>query len=83
MKDKFTMPLTWHNCQSYPPTEPYNSRLLATNGNFVFPVEYDVMDGWYDKDRGCYLPFEMLWEYYWADLEQTVRECTEFKGELL
>lgn len=79
-KKKFKIPIVWHNCYNCPPTEPYNSRLLATNGNFVFSVEYDVINGWYDKDRECYLPFDLLYDYWWADVEQTVRECSEFKG---
>lgn len=79
MINKFTMPLTWHNCYSYPPEEPYNDKLWATDGTWVFPVEYDREEGWYDKGAENYLPFELIWKYWWADLEQTVRGCSEFK----
>ena len=81
MKDKFTMSLTWHNCYYYPPAEPYNDNLWATDGRWVFPVEYDKVHGWRQKGDVDYLPFELIWQYYWADLEQTVRGCLEFKGE--
>lgn len=79
MKNKFKMELTWHNCESYPPSEAHNDRLLATDGLWVFPVRYDRADGWYDVEDGNYLPFELIWKYYWADLNQTVRKCLEFK----
>jgi hypothetical protein len=78
MKNKFAMPLTWHNCQFYPPSERYNNRLLATDGKCVFPVVYDAMDGWWDIESKYYLPFGLLQEYWWADIEQTVRNCLEF-----
>lgn len=81
MKDKFTMPLTWHNCYSCPPEEQWNDKLWATDGNRVFPVVYDRENGWYDKEAREYLPFELIWKYWWADIEQTVRGCSEFKGE--
>lgn len=81
MKNKFKMPLTWHNCQSYPPSEPYNSRLLATDGKRVFLVIYDVMDGWWDAEFKNYLSFGSLRDYYWADIEQTVWDCSAFKEE--
>ena len=79
MKNKFTMSLVWHNCQSYPPSESYNSRLLATDGIRVFPVIYDATDGgWFDVELKVYLPFGSLKDYWWADVEQTVRGCSEF-----
>lgn len=80
MKDKFTIPLTWHNCYDYPPEESWNDSLIATDGQRVFPVKYGKVTGWYDKEAGECLPFELIWEYWWADLEQTVRGCSEFKG---
>ena len=81
MKNKFKMPLTWHNCYSCPPEEPYNNRLWATDGYVVFPVVYDIMDGWWNVESENCLPFELLYDYWWADMEQTVRGCSEFKGE--
>lgn len=83
MKNKFKMELTWHNCQTCPPIEPYNNRLLATNGQRVFLVVYDLMDGWWDMESKIYLPFELLYDYWWADLEQTVWGCSEFKEKWL
>ena len=80
MKNKFTMSLTWHNCQSFPPEESWNEKLWATDGKWVFPVEYDKTRGWYDKEAGEYLPFDMIYDYWWADAEQTVRGCSEFRG---
>lgn len=77
MKDKFKMELTWHNCQSYPPSETHNDRLIATDGLCVFPVRYDYIDGWYDVEADDYLPSELLLKYYWADLNQTVIHCLE------
>ena len=81
MKNKFKMQLTWHNCYDYPPTEPYNDNLWATDGRWVFPVEYDQEHGWREKGEIDYWPLKRFLIYYWADLEQTVRGCSEFKGE--
>ena len=81
MKNKFKMELTWHNCQTYPPSEAYNDNLVATDGTNVFKVKYDRLTGWLNLNTIKPLPFELLWEYWWADLEQTVRGCSEFKEE--
>lgn len=81
MKNKFKMELTWHNCYDFPPEESWNEKLWATDGKYVFPVVYEKARGWYDKEAGDYLPFDLIWEYWWADLEQTVRGCSEFKEE--
>lgn len=81
MKDKFKMELTWHNCYSCPPEESWNEKLWATDGKWVFPVKYYKTRGWYDQEAGEYLPFDMLYDYWWADPEQTVRDCSEFQEE--
>lgn len=81
MKNKFQMPLTWHNCYSCPPEEPWNDDLWVTNGVWVFPAEYIKTRGWYDKNTKECLPFEMLSDYYWADLKRTVRGCPELKED--
>lgn len=41
---------------------------------------YEKARGWYNKETGDYLPFELIWKYWWADMEQTVRDCLEFNG---
>ena len=79
-KKKFVMPLVWHNCYDYPPEESWNEKLWVTDGKYVFPVMYEKARGWYNKEAGDYLPFELIWKYWWADLEQTIRSCSEFKG---
>ena len=81
MNDKFTMPLTWHNCYSCPPSEVYNDKLIATDGTNVFKAKYDKLTGWMNMDIIKYIPFDMVYDYWWADMEQTVRNCSEFKGE--
>ena len=81
MKNKFTIPLTWHNCQSCPPKEPYNYNLIATDGVNVFRAKYDKLTGWTNMDIIKQIPFDMVYDYWWADLEQTVRGYSEFKGE--
>ena len=79
MKDKFKMELTWHNRQSYPPSEAYNSHLIVTDGVNAFRAKYDRLTGWLNLNTIRSLPFDMLYDYWWADVEQTVRECSEFK----
>lgn len=79
MENKFKMPLTWHNCHHYPPTESYNSNLIVTDGTDVFKAKYDKLTGWMNMNTIRRLPFDMLYDYWWADLEQTVRGCSEFK----
>ena len=77
--NKFKMELTWHNCKTCPPEETYNDTLYVTNGQWVRRVEYSIEEGWYDYRVGDYLPFDYLCEYWWADMEQTVRGIKEFK----
>lgn len=76
-KKKFKMPIVWHNCYDCPPEELWNEKLWVTDGKYVFPVTYEKSCGWYNKESGDYLPFELIWQYWWADLEQTVRGCSE------
>ena len=76
---KFTMELVWHNCYECPPEESFNDNLIATDGERVFKVKYDKNVGWFDLDNIKFLPFELLWEYWWADIEQTVHGCSDFK----
>ena len=78
-KKKFTLPIVWHNCYDYPPEESRNEKLWVTDGECVFPVVYDKSSGWYNKEEKDYLPFELTWKYWWADLQQTIKECSEFK----
>lgn len=80
-KKKFTMSLVWHNCKNYPPSESYNANLVITDGNRVFPIVWDYEVGFCNicaNERNCLSPktYEQLW---WADLDQTVRGCSEFK----
>ena len=80
-KRKFVMSLTWHNCRTYPPSEFYNDDLIATDGYFIFPVEYDREKGWWNKETKSSFTIQKQEECYWADLKQTMRGCSEFKDE--
>ena len=75
---KFTMPLVWHNCYECPPEESFNDNLIATDGKRVFKVKYDKNVGWFDLDNVNFLPFELIWAYWWADITQTVHNCCDF-----
>lgn len=75
MVNKFIMELVWHNCEAYPPKEGWNHHLYATDGQYVFRVEYDKTKGWYDTRIFEYIPKERLSQYWWADLQQTVQNC--------
>ena len=79
MIDKFKIPLTWHNCKSYPPKEAINLSLVVTNGNKVYTTSW-YKDVGYHTERGLIKKSELK-KWYWADLEQTVKGCSEFKGE--
>lgn len=81
MKNKFKMELVWHNCQSYPPEEYWNKNLYISDGTYVSGVEYDKQYGWFDQSAGDYISYQELHKYWWADLDQTVRECLEFEKE--
>lgn len=76
---KFKMELTWHNCYECPPEESFNDNLIVTDGKRVFKVKYDKNVGWFDLDNVNFLPFELIWSYWWADITQTVNECSDFK----
>lgn len=77
-KKKFAMPLVWHNCYDYPPEEFYNDDLIATDGYFIFPVEYHKINGWWKKETKRSFTLSEMKEHWWADLKQTVRGCSEF-----
>ena len=76
---KFTMELVWHNCEECPPSECRNDNLYVTNGHWVHRVAYSKENGWYDCKTNYYLPFELTWGYWWADMEQAVQRETRFK----
>lgn len=81
MKNKFKMELTWHNCENYPPSELYNNRLIMTDGKYVFDAMYHKECGWKRISNDLFIPRQQLTNYWWADLEQTVRSCSEFKED--
>ena len=74
MTNKFKMNLTWHNCETCPPEEDYNSYWFGTNGTVVVPAEYRKGHGFFFQEK--LINDDDIW---WADLEQTVREIPEFK----
>ena len=79
MKDKFSIELVWHNCQTCPPEENYNNNLYATNGSSVFRVIYDNGD-WYDTDFDVFIPDDTLSKFWWADIAQTMNAAELFIG---
>lgn len=81
MKNKFKIELTWHNCLTYPPKEYWNKNLYISDGTYVSGVEYDKQYGWFDQSMGDYIPYQELYKYWWADLNQTVINCSEFKED--
>jgi hypothetical protein len=78
---KFTMELVWHNCKTHQPKETVNEKLVMTDGYEVFEAFWYRPDGFMirGKDRwhGVY---EDLNKWYWADIRQTVRGDSRFKG---
>lgn len=81
MNNKFTMELVWHNCKTCPPEEDRNLCLYASNGKSVFRVIYHKDSGWCDIECQEYIPDELLDEFWWADINQTVRGVEEFYGK--
>lgn len=77
--NKFVMELVWHNCLNYPPKEFWNNKLYVTNGECIHEVEYHKERGWWSKELDDYIPFNELSHYWWADLEQTVRDVPKFR----
>lgn len=76
---KFKMELVWHNCYEYPPEEDFNANLICTDGKTIFDVIYNKNEGWINAETIKHLPPELLWEYWWADIIQTVHGCSDFK----
>lgn len=78
---KFTMELVWHNCWKCPPEEVTNDSLIMTDGVDAYETFWYRPDGFmiHTKDgwRGVY---NGLKEWYWADIRQTVRGDSRFKG---
>ena len=81
MKNKFKMELTWHNCATYPPEEDYNENLVITDGRYVANMIWCKYEGYYVRFGNNYihLKADELKNSWWADIEQTVRGCKEFK----
>jgi hypothetical protein len=69
---KFKMELTWHNCETCPPNEPYNSRLLITDGGTIAFGKFGYGQFYVNN-----MPVNksLCW---WADIDQTVRNTKEF-----
>lgn len=78
MKDKFTMELVWHNCATCPPKEDFNANLCVTNGRTVFGTKYDKGE-WYDREFGVCIPDDMLVDFWWADVVQTLNAVADFR----
>jgi hypothetical protein len=78
--DKFKMELTWHNCKDCPPSEFENNALVITDGHDVFGVSWHRERGYFvSYDDGDMELYSGAWKnWWWADLEQTVRETSEF-----
>lgn len=79
-KKKFVIPLTWHNCETYPPSELENPFLLITNGENVYGAYWHRASGYYIAydDEDMVLDVAAWKKWWWADIEQTVRDCSEF-----
>ena len=75
-KKKFIMPLVWHNCKNYPPSEDYNPSLIITDGEEIFEMKWYKNKGYYANNG--YLKPNAYERWWWADIEQTVRMCSEF-----
>ena len=76
-KDRFTMELVWHNCKTDPPKYFENNNLIVTEGNYVFGMSWHRAEGYFilDDDYNLrQLEYEYLDHWYWADIEQTVRD---------
>lgn len=81
-KKKFVMPLTWHNCRTYPPSEDYNPSLIITDGKEIFDMRWDKDEGFYVNCSEGYMRLQPIvyGRWWWADLEQTVKNCKEWSG---
>ena len=79
-KKKFVMPLTWHNCRTYPPSEDYNPSLIITDGKEIFDMRWDKDEGFYVNCSEGYMRLQPIvyGRWWWADLEQTVKNCKEW-----
>lgn len=81
MKNKFKMELTWHSCTDCLPEEDYSSWLHITDGKEVQQTIWRRDHNWQRFIvGGCYIePGVNSDNYWWADLDRTVRETKEFK----
>lgn len=81
--NKFTMELVWHNCETNKPKEIENDFLIMTDGVDVYEAYWYATNGFMILNRTehwWYKINEGLNEWYWADIEQTVRGDLRFKG---
>lgn len=85
MDNKFTMGLVWHNCETYPPKENYNDNLIATDGVVVLDMVWRKETGYFVGRNGWSQVLEPseLKTWWWADLQQTVRNFQRWRDEII
>lgn len=84
MRNKFTMPLVWHNCKICPPEELENPFLIITEGRNIYGASWNQAEGYYVafEDDYMMLPLDTLYNWWWADIEQAVQKTKQFKGKM-
>jgi hypothetical protein len=80
MNKQITMELVWHNCMTDSPNEEWSGCLYLTDGNFVSKARYRSDNIWYNEYTKSYIPKETLYKYWWASLQQTVRDEPKFQS---
>lgn len=82
--NKFKMELTWYNCQTCPPEENENDNIIIADYSGSREGAWYGSDGYFLFYKDCgYLP--LIGDYknfWWTDLNQTIRETKEFKEEI-
>ena len=79
--NKFKIELTWHSCTDCLPEEDYNKCLYVTDGKDIELMRWRRTPGWQRfENLTWYIESGVNSDgYWWADIEQTVQGCDEFK----
>ena len=79
MYDRFVMRLVWHNCKTNPPKEFENNNLIVTDGNIVEGMSWHRAEGYFILENNHLKRLDGLENWWWADIEQTVQEESQFR----
>lgn len=73
------MKLNWRNCATEPPQKESVDKLYITDGESLNQARYHHKYGWWCIELWDYIPSDLINEYWWADILETISSSSEFE----